>query len=135
MPSATSLRKSMEADGFLLLHGLAIDTPSLEIAAEVGVVDEVQGLSAVQSLIPRDKSESSPNTYSGNFGLSEFPLHTDLAHWALPPRYVLLRCLHGQATVSTRLLDGRSIIRSLGAVRLRSALVQPRDTAPHKRAR
>jgi hypothetical protein len=39
---------------------------------------------------------------------------------------VLLRCLHGQATVSTRLLDGRSIIRSLGAVRLRSALVQPR---------
>jgi hypothetical protein len=26
--------------------------------------------------------------YSGNFGISEFPLRTDLPHWVVPPRFV-----------------------------------------------
>jgi Taurine catabolism dioxygenase TauD, TfdA family. len=35
------------------------------------------------------------NQYSGNYGLAEFPLHSDLAHWAVPPRYFMLRCVAG----------------------------------------
>lgn len=38
--------------------------------------------SLVQELTPR--ASSTPNTYSGIFGLDRFPFHSDLAHWAEP---------------------------------------------------
>src|ERR1700756_5529428 len=44
------------------------------------------------------------NTYGGNYGLGDLPLHTDLAHWHRPPRYVLLRAIRGSTLVSTRVL-------------------------------
>lgn len=76
--------------------------------------------------MPRGIDDSPPNTYSGNFGRAEFPLRTDLAHWALPPRYILLRCLRGADNVSTRILDGRHLVDTFGSDRLCATLVQPR---------
>ena len=62
--------------------------------------------SPVHQLTPKPKERSTPNTYSGIFGYSQFPLHTDLAHWRLPPRFMVLRCIRGFSAVST-LLDDR----------------------------
>jgi L-asparagine oxygenase len=98
---------------------------SLEVADQLGIIDEVEGLPTVQTLSPRKVSGSPPNTYSANFGYAEFPLHTDLAQWA-PPRYLLLRCIRGTQHVSTRILDGRQLIGIFGANRLFATLVQPR---------
>ena len=109
-----------------MVRGLAPNSSSLDCAAELGVVDEVEGLRPVQTLVPRTQSEAAPNTYSGSFGYSEFPLHTDLAHWSVPPHFILLRCIRGAANVSTRLLDGQAVISHVGGERLRAALVQPR---------
>lgn len=81
---------------------------------------------AVTHLVPRGAGERGPNTYSGNFGLGEFPLHTDLAHWWLPPRFLLLRCLRGSPEVATRVLRASELIRCVGGDRLRCALVEPR---------
>ena len=117
---------SVAIDGFAMIRGLSEGSPSWEVAQEFGIIDEVEGLNPTQTLIPRAKCEAPPNTYSGNFGRAEFPLHTDLAHWALPPHYLLLRCIRGAPSVSTRLLDGQSIVAKIGAERLRSTLVQPR---------
>jgi L-asparagine oxygenase len=116
----------LTSEGFAFIPGFERNRPSLDIAAELGFIDSVEGLNPVQILTPRAKHESTPNTYSGNFGYSEFPFHTDLAQWALPPRYLLLRCIHGTATVFTRLLDGQALIKQVGANRLHTALAQPR---------
>ena len=116
----------LETDGFVLLGDLWTDATSLEVADQLGIVDRVEGLAAVQTLVPRMVAGSPPNTYSGNFGHAEFPLHTDLAHWARPPRYILLRCIRGAEHVSTRILNGRHLIGTFGSDRLYATLVQPR---------
>jgi hypothetical protein len=124
---ATSHLTQLATDGFAVLRGLERDATSLDIAGRLGIVDRVEGLAAVQTLIPRRIYDSPPNTYSGNFGRAEFPLHTDLAHWARPPRYIVLRCIQGAQDISTRLLDGRrTLIDTFGLDKLCATLVQPR---------
>jgi L-asparagine oxygenase len=75
-------------------------------------------------LIPR--ASETPNTYSGIYGLERFPFHTDLAHWRLPPRYLLLRCLKGYDDVSTLLVDGEALIEEVTVNILSRAIVKPR---------
>lgn len=98
----------------------------MEAARELGEVDEVEGLAAVQTLVPTDSNHSPPNTYSGNFGLGEFPLHTDLAHWARPPRFLALRCVTGSERIPTRVFDGRLLVEKFQFSNLRRLLVQSR---------
>lgn len=116
----------IEARGFVLLKGLWAGATSLEVADKLGTIDSVEGLATVQTLKPRTITDSQPNTYSGNFGRAEFPLHTDLAHWARPPRYILLRCIKGAKNVLTRILSGQQLVEAFGSDRLHSTLVQPR---------
>ncbi|MFU5948436.1 hypothetical protein ACM7P6_07830 [Pseudomonas aeruginosa] len=78
----------------------------------------------VQELVPR--ATATPNTYSGIYGLGGFPFHTDLAHWRLPPRYLLLRCIKGYADVPTLLLDGQIIFDSVTLDLLTRAIFKPR---------
>ena len=78
----------------------------------------------VQDLVPR--STSTPNTYSGIYGLDQFPFHTDLAHWRVPPRYLLLRCVEGQADVETLLLDARVLAEAVPVDILRRAVFKTR---------
>jgi L-asparagine oxygenase len=95
------LRGRIEVAGYALLPGLAVGRPTADVAA-------------------------TPNTYSGTFGLGRFPFHTDLAHWPVPPRYLLLRCVRGYADVPTLMLDGRAIASEAGTELTRRALVRPR---------
>lgn len=120
------LTEDVAASGFSVIRGFAVGSSSLEAASRLGEIDVVEGLAPVQKLNSRELYEAPPNTYSGIFGRSEFPLHTDLAHWARPPRYLVLRCVRGVSTVATRVLDGRGIISELGMETLRMAVVQPR---------
>ncbi len=78
----------------------------------------------VQDLVPR--ASATPNTYSGIYGLNNFPFHTDLAHWPRPPRYLLLRCLIGYPEVPTLLLDGHEIFTSQMKGVLTRAIFRPR---------
>ena len=94
--------------------------------ALLGSVDKVEGLKLIQALVPKNKTDAPPNTYTGNFGRSEFPLHTDLAQWAIPPRYIGLRCIRGFDNVATRLIDSKNVISAIGKDALRMTLVQPR---------
>lgn len=78
----------------------------------------------VQHLVPR--AASTPNNYSGIFGLGPFPFHTDLAHWRWPPRYLLLRCVKGFADMPTLLVDGWNLTNSVSLDVMRRAVVRPR---------
>ena len=66
------------------------------------------------------------NTYGGNYALSRLPLHTDLAHWAVPPRFLILRCVVGSPDVVTHVLHQREITRSTPAGVIDRALLRPR---------
>jgi alpha-ketoglutarate-dependent taurine dioxygenase len=66
------------------------------------------------------------NTYGGNFGLGPLPLHTDLAHWHVPPRYLMLRCAIGDPAVETPLVHHTEALRGLPASVIDRALFRPR---------
>ena len=117
---------ALAASGYSFIPRFAVGATAIEAASLWGCVDPVVGLDPGQTLVPRSCAEAAPNTYSGIFGESEFPLHTDLAHWARPPRFLVLRCLVGSASVGTRVLDGRALLEHFGASALRRALVHPR---------
>ena len=74
--------------GYVLLRKWFIDQTTADIGRSIGEVVDVRtllpqrGIPTVQTLRPRHESESPSNQYSGTYGLAEFPLHTDLAHWA-----------------------------------------------------
>src|SRR5216684_7723876 len=96
-------------NGFALRRELTPTRSTMEVATALGRVVDVRqvlpasGIPTVQSLRPRDSNEVSRNQYSGHYGLGEFPLHSDLAHWTIPPRYFLLRCIVGGDDVFTRI--------------------------------
>jgi alpha-ketoglutarate-dependent taurine dioxygenase len=113
-------------EGYVFLPSFEPSISSAEVVNSVGAGIHTPGLAAIQILVPKQRSESPPNIYSGNYGLDEFPLHTDLAHWFLPPRYLMLRCIATGNDVATRLLDRRVIIDAVGESALRTTLVQPR---------
>lgn len=126
MSVANRVSEDLANCGFAVVRGHMPGVNTLAAVSDFGHVDVVEGLAPVQTLVPKSRTSSPPNTYSGNFGLREFPLHTDLAHWALPPRFLVLRCVSGVEAVPTRILDGVMLLNKFGLTKLRRILVQPR---------
>lgn len=123
--------------GYVLLLRWRRDETTIAIGQSIGSVLDIHALlprgnvPTVQTLKPRHEADSSANRYSGTYGLDEFPLHTDLAHWTLPPRYFVLRCQNGSRAVSTRLLANSTLASVLDTATLRRALVRPRRAGPN----
>lgn len=103
-----TLGKELKEKGYMSLSSDA-EMSMLEVAQKIGNVFRVPTMPLVQTLTPRQKEHELENTYSGNFGLEEFPFHTDLAHWYVPPRYLFLRCVVPAPDVVTKLIDSRDI--------------------------
>jgi len=121
-----TIRSMLDRQGFAFIPRHVPDQEPLQAIGHLGTVVSVAVQSDTQSLRPRRLEEAPRNIYSGNYGLSEFPLHTDLAHWYVPPRYLALRCVVGASNVDTLLLDGRLIEKAIGRSTLRRTLAQPR---------
>lgn len=117
----------MTAHGFVFFRHLEAALSTDAVARLIGEVLTFGKSSAAHAVLA--KKCDTPNTYSGIYGLGEFPLHTDMAHWHLPPRYLLLRSIRGYSTVKTVLLDGRTLIATVGRTCLARAIVRPRR--PH----
>lgn len=122
----SKLAAQVNAVGFAFLPGYLPEQDSGDAIACFGTIEKLAGLSEIQELVPKELPNSPPNIYSGNFGFSDFPFHTDLAHWFLPPHYLVLRCIEGTRDVKTCLVDSRRVVRSVGEDNLCRALVQPR---------
>lgn len=134
--AASSLRMTpkqlLEQQGYAFIPSFCPDLEPTTAAAALGVPEQVDGLRLVQELSPTMSDLTTPNTYSGNFGLGTFPLHTDLAHWVMPPRYLMLRCAVGDPDASTQMLDSRSLVAAVGSNVLARCLTRPRR--PMKRS-
>lgn len=124
--------KRLCLDGYTFLQGWSPDRSTLDLARSIGTIVDLPSLlpgssiPTVQSLKPRHRSEAPRNQYSSTYGVSEFPLHTDLAHWVKPPRYFVLRCITGSPNVNTWLAPASWLSPIVGEVSLRQAITRPR---------
>jgi L-asparagine oxygenase len=122
------IRADLKRDGFGFYPRLLAEMATSQVANILGSLANLSrlfpesGIPVVQTLVPRETNEAGLNQYSGNFGLAEFPLHSDLAHWALPPRYFMLRCIVGSNDVFTHVLSWASIVDRIGTLPLRRAV-------------
>ena len=121
-----SIRDEVHARGFAFRPTCDPDLANDALALQLGVPIALSSESPAHFLTPALKERRPPNSYSGIYGLGAFPLHTDLAHHRVPPRYFMLRCCAPDDSVGTTLADSAEIIASVGASLLSRAVVQPR---------
>lgn len=122
----SELRDQISERGYAVLPAFATEVPVEEAIRGLGDVLRLGEGPAVHRIVPMAREATTPNTYSGLYGLDAFPFHTDMAHWREPPRYLFLRCVVGFAEVPTLLVDGSRIVDEAGRAVLSRALVQPR---------
>lgn len=126
------MNDDLKRDGFVLLTNFPPQATTLEVASALGKVVDIQALlpdsriPTVQTLQPRDAGTVADNQYSGIHGLGAFPLHTDLAHWTIPPRYFILRCIVPAEEVCTFVLPWEKISPALGAIHMNKAVFATR---------
>jgi len=114
----------LQKKGYAFIESYYHKDNSLSVAKAFGVPIEPFEGRLVQKLAPRENS--TPNTYSGIYGLDCFPYHTDLAHRPTPPRYLMLRCIIGYSDVPTHLVDGLSLIEAVTSDLMSRAIFRPR---------
>ncbi|MBS2033073.1 MAG: TauD/TfdA family dioxygenase [Deltaproteobacteria bacterium] len=130
------LIREVRARGFGFVSELEPAATTLEIGRALGTVEDIEAtlphspIRNVQLIRPRPRSPEIANQYSGMFGFDPFPLHTDLAHWAIPPRYLALRCRIGARDVSSELLPVEALQQVLNHGTLARAVARPRKAPP-----
>jgi alpha-ketoglutarate-dependent taurine dioxygenase len=112
--------------GYVRVRAISADETTLEIAQRLGSISVISGITPAHELVPRSVEQASASSYGGMYGLGPFPLHTDMAHWHVPPRYFLLRCVHPAPQVKTLALHSRNLFDEEDEVTLRRALFRPR---------
>lgn len=133
-----NIQLQLQKQGYAFIPKLFPQIDTETVSKTIGSIVNIQSflpntnIPTVQILKPRKKEEGLKNQYSGTFGLESFPLHTDLAHWLRPPRYLLLRCIKGSNDVATTLIPSSLIISSVDRSSLKRAVVIPRrlDSKP-----
>ncbi|MCW7490857.1 Fe(II)-2OG oxygenase family protein [Leptospira meyeri] len=83
-----------------------LDMYLLSIAKYIGNINKSRRTNLVDILKPTSSENSRPESLSKIYGLGEFPLHTDTAHWAYPAKYIILGCkTKGSCDRTTTLLN------------------------------
>lgn len=134
MASALSeISKRIRACGYAYLASFKPNSTTMQIATELGEPIEISGIPTVQQIVPREQENAPRNLYSGNYGLGHFPLHTDLAHWYIPPHYIILRCIVPSSTVFTRLIEFARCLRGIPESTIQRAQFLPRRNVAGKK--
>ena len=121
-----NLANELSERGYVDLGQIDVGVSSLELARGLADVIGTRVCASVDTLTTTAPGAKPLNTYGGNFALSRLPLHTDLAHWAVPPRYLILRCVVGSPEVVTHVVHQREITRAMPAGLIDRALLRPR---------
>ncbi|POE05760.1 TauD/TfdA family dioxygenase [Pectobacterium odoriferum] len=126
-------RNSLERNGYVFIPSFL---PSFDINKVLHMIGGIQftyifeseGLSkTIETLHPKNKNGSNKNTYSGIFGMDEFPFHTDLSQLNRPPRYLFLRCINGAKNVKTNILPLEIIASKFDEGKLNKCILKQRE--------
>ncbi|MGF6978115.1 L-asparagine oxygenase [Paraburkholderia sp. JPY465] len=128
------IRAGLEGEGFVFLREWMRGTSTEDVARTLGEVTDHRlfaGLtdSAVHQLRPKPRNHLAPNRYYGHFGFGEYPPHTDLAHWIVPPRYLMLRVRSGGNQVATHIYSQAGSLSLLDPLLLGSAIFASRQAS------
>jgi L-asparagine oxygenase len=123
---SSPVRSELRDRGYAFLPSHLPSNSTEEIVRSIGPTLSLGHGSPIHQLKPKLQKDSTPNTYSGIYGYNQFPLHSDLAHWRFPPRFLVLRCVTGFEAVPTLLVDGARAVEGLDRNGLSRALVRPR---------
>lgn len=127
---AKDVARRVSTLGYAVIPRLDPASSTESVALRLGAVMDVSSLlpnvPRVQTLRPRKPTARLMNQYSGTYGTEAFPLHSDLAHWYLPPRYLMLRCKVGMKDVETTLVSYSAVASVVGEHTLKQAIVVPR---------
>src|SRR5436309_1678455 len=102
------IKSAVDRDGFFV--STRIDGVDLyEIGRSLGEIRvDKRNPDPIRDISPQEVTEASENTLSSRFGTSEFPFHTDTAHWQKPAQYILFHCVSpGRGDRPTLLQDTR----------------------------
>lgn len=127
-----TMNEKLARYGFVFLNEFGTCSNILEIGKRLGGIYKVPTMPLVQSLTPRCKETEKSNTYSGLFGYGDFPFHTDMAHWHVPPRYIVMRCEIPNEDVSTRIVSANTVLPDHRSSIARRALFKPRRRLDNK---
>lgn len=116
----------MLESGFIILKNLEPELDTFSVAYQIGIPIEIPNIPIVQRLTPKLIEDSTSNIYSGNFGYGKFPLHSDLAHWYIPPRYLILRCITPSDVVFTGVVKTSSLLNKINISDIDRAIFKPR---------
>jgi len=116
------------SNGWASLHLLGnnaavIQQAALEIAFSIGQPRATRrGGPLIDVLIPTDTQSANSRSLSARYGLRPFPWHTDGAHWATPPRYIVMGCLEAAPDAAQTLFCEGSAFKQLNAGDARSSI-------------
>ena len=120
------LLRRIQSDGFVDLDQFDPDLPPGDAVRDIAKTVGATVLVEPQELTVSEAGSKGLNTFGGNYGLRKLPIHTDLAHWYRPPRYVMLRCVVGSPIVSTQLLHYRDLEPVVPIALMKRAMFSPR---------
>lgn len=121
-----SLSSQLSKYGYVDLEKVGAGISTLELARWLADQIGARVCAPLETLTTSTPGTKPLNTYGGNYALSRLPLHTDLAHWAVPPRYLILRCVVGSPDVVTHVVHQREILRSIPVELIDRAILRPR---------
>lgn len=123
--------QNLKQYGYVLLKNYYPERNTIDVAKSISNIVDIEkiipnaGISNVHTLTPKEEPEASKSSYSGKYGLRAFPFHTDLAHWATPPRFLMLRCIEGDNTVSTLVLPPDKVAKLATYLPISKAFLSP----------
>jgi L-asparagine oxygenase len=120
------LKSQLDNEGCVCLERFQAGVSTIQVARELGETLQLSNIPIVQQIVPKKQEESTDSLYSGNFGLKEFPFHTDLAHWYIPPRYLMLRCVTPSACAFTAIEEIATVLAGVPRSIIYRALFLPR---------
>lgn len=122
----STLLRRIQSDGFADLGQIDPAIPPGDAASDIAKLIGAKVFTEPENLRVSESGSKGFNTYGGNYGRRRLPLHTDLAHWYRPPRYIMLRCNVGSATVSTQVLHYRDLEPHIPLTLMKRAMFSPR---------
>jgi alpha-ketoglutarate-dependent taurine dioxygenase len=115
-----------ETRGFICFKGPLPPNSTLDVAMNIGEVLNANGLIPVTALTPKHSEGLAQSSYSGMYGIDCFPPHTDLAHWYIPPRYILLRCMKAGEGVHTTFIRAGDLFGHETDITIKRAIFRSR---------
>lgn len=76
----------------------------------------------IDNLVPLQEIDANKQSLSANYGINDFPFHTDGAYFKIPPRYIILRYLQGISSPTPTLLINLEQIKEVDKQNLKFSI-------------